>query len=499
MSRLQAFTRRIEPQDWEKFNPYARRVRLLNLSPSRIAVLGTNKPAKLLLDNLFTELAISRRSMYFFPRLQDLAVWTERSTSSWVQFTTLLLCDNLQRLSLTMPSGNGATTSNVKVFLKEICFRAPRLTHLRLDIAYSSLNYKDDIMELISHLVSLEELTLSRCFWHSDVLHVAASLPRLKRLVIETAEGYGEPFFKLAEPGQIFVENAFPTLESLEMQGSLRSAVDFFFSDFDVTRLKELRVDVTSNDEVTVLETLLDLTSRTCPNLARLSFTRDWLLGEEQMDSSPITFQTLHSLPSFRSLTHLSLLYYWPVMMCGSELVDLISQCHALVSLDLNSQPLSGIKSHFTLDIVEELCLCCPNLQDLSIYLDASALDEIPPVTTRCLNLRTLSFGFSKILVAQDVALYLSKLLPPTCVLTVEWKFSRHTIEDLHSFTSFGRVSKYLGLWRNVKALLPSLISARIADAEIIRAQRARIHELEVRLASVDVTSQRTALENDGA
>lgn len=499
---IKEFTRRIEPVDWEKFYRYAKRVKILNLSPSSEDLSERERPLKFLSFSVLVELAISRPKMHFLPRLTDLTLWTERSAPYWIHFTTLLLCDNLRCLSLTMPVYDGPTLLNVEVFLKEIPVRSPSLTSISLDFAPLGVIYKHDILELLGHLVLLNELILSRCVWFQEVVSVVACLPKLRRLTIETRSRYGEGTVVLPEPGQINVDDAFPSLEYLEIHGSLHGVMGFVCSNFNATKLEELRVDVTGSNDAIVLEALFCRLSKTSPNLRTMAFTRSWSRGANEglfnSHSEPITLQTLQPLPSFRNLACLILLSYWPISITHEdEVVDLISQCPALTSLDLNCEPFSGRPSTFTIGIVGKLCRARPTLQKLCVYVDASDVQAVPLATSRCDNLRSLSFGFSKITNARDVALYLSDLLTPCCVLDLRIKCSGDTFADVQMYASLEHLSVYHASWDMVQFLLPSLIRARIADREVIDALQTKILELELRLSSATSDSQKEVLDED--
>lgn len=101
--------------------------------------------------------------------------------------------------------------------------------------------------------------------------------------------------------------------------------------------------------------------------------------------------------------------------------------------------------------------------------MDAANTAELPPVAAQFSRLGSLSFGASPIEDVADVALYLSKVLPPSCKLACEPWLSEAAQKVMDEDT-LSTMEERRSRWREVAKLLPVLHRARADERKAINA-----------------------------
>ncbi len=103
--------------------------------------------------------------------------------------------------------------------------------------------------------------------------------------------------------------------------------------------------------------------------------------------------------------------------MTNSELCTLLSQCPALVALDLNQEPMVLSPTELTINVLPLIARACPQLKDLALYVDTDVEPLEPLSLCTFTNLQTINLGTSLLQSKPVVMALLAQVLPEGCRL----------------------------------------------------------------------------------
>ncbi|KAH8109653.1 hypothetical protein DFH11DRAFT_1548100 [Phellopilus nigrolimitatus] len=466
------FERALEPDDWERFETYSRRIQMLTISLD-LGVVGTRLHGTIS-DSVFRNVAIRRPFFAILPNLKDLRIIFPalQPEDKWIENSILFLCDELKSIDLVYHLDQELET--LPVLLKEIAFRSSHITDFSLKLLPCVSYIEDELADTISRLVYLKRFNVSSCVLTSQIILFTSALLNLQEISVDRDFVKGG-FANDAEESLLHfpeLQSAFPSLVKLTLQNRLSTITQFVQPKNLFAKLLNLKIDMLYFNTPTDLQACLESLSRACPVVQLLEFVlfedpTGSLVDANFFDVNPVTSATLSSLPFFPHLTDFSLTFLNPVVMSDDELLALLMRCQKLRSLHLNCEPFYNTGTTLTLGVLALLAHEKKEMLELSIYIDASSekMTTLPPVTDALSNLQYISFGISPVTVDRTLLLYLSKLLPESCRMDVEPKFSADLEDQLVADVEEQMHDCREG-WKKVKDILPLLIAARLDEKE---------------------------------
>lgn len=452
------------PADWKRFELYARRVRRLHYEP-------TSSPWPS--SSIFAELASTRLSMHILPNLHTL-YWLPASYThdpDILLHAKLFLHPRLTRLAAYLPirASDSFLINPPDDFFSEVLARAPNLTKIDLRMDVPARYISSPICDLLRQLPDLEKVVLPEYHITSAVLGVLQTLPKLRVIQFEygPAQGCGDPADILALSPNLGA-GAFPALADLSLSTPFYSLTALLPS---LGGLTHLYVDAPTLQTSLDVSSFLSVLPNGCPCLVALYLELLWIRPGEDGDDDDdaplwadrekedmLTLDTLRPLLEL-PLCELTLTHDRPFIISPMEVRQLARAWPQIEVLVLACEPLTlelgeefGVGERggaLPLSVLVTFARLCPALRTLGLFLDASTIEadvaawgvtpalnmpshsphktkrivsedeleeeKFPPTPFK--NLKKLTVGVSPIDDAPAIALALSHLLPPTCVV----------------------------------------------------------------------------------
>lgn len=460
---MQEFERAITVEDWKHFNSYARRVRSFDLATT----LDSERREKIS-DNILYTLALSRPTLSILPNLDELTINGGRG-GLWLRSVGLFLRPELSAIKICRTGDEQL----IQVLFGQIAERSNRLTKLVIDLPSSNTHDVGYLDEFESMMTSLHRLRYLYLPSHMMTFLVSLTLETLPDLAVL----YSSP--PTSQRNMDFTSSAtdlkmdftvsgciFTSLRTLRLQDPLveiASKVSSFHS--FAPKLETFDIDVVSRESEMTLQLFLDSLVKSCPNIQTLRFHLPLFMTNSYHTKAQdvITFATFAAIAKWKALKCFSLSFHQRVDISDHELVYLLSECKNLRHLDLNCEPWSFGRTALTLGFLSLLPATC-QLETLSVYVDATRLDELPYDSPRLGNLKKLCLGTSNVEEINRVALYLSGILPDHCVLDVDPRLPINNPSNPIVSESCDRRKK----WESVKNLLPLLFEARSLERQSV-------------------------------
>ncbi|KAH8113197.1 hypothetical protein DFH11DRAFT_1545300 [Phellopilus nigrolimitatus] len=409
------FSRTITAQDWEKFMPYARRVRHLEI---RLSETRSTR-----LDNsVFIELARCRKILPILPNLSSLKVeWLYLcGREGWPNHIFLFLHGGIQSLDLrigVIEEGD----QPLDILFDDITERAPLISEFTIHVGSVTEN-ESSISKLLSRLVYLKTFTLDPFSPSQTMLNALASLQNLQTVqLISDIGAYSSTKFQ-----KLNADGAFPRLKSIPLYCDLESVCLLLGSPNAFKNLLELdlrNADIHKENtcELVHLYSLFNLIPRVCLLFRRLAVKGNtW----SRVQDDPIQAENLRPLTLLSQLEMLKLDLAHPIDVTNNQLVDIFGKCNSLTTLVLNTRPLvMRFSPSLTLDVLQLLSENCPQLIELGLYVDARVIPNTPDLlhARGFRNLQVLDLGASPIYDSGNVSLYLSRIIPSQCTFVISW------------------------------------------------------------------------------
>lgn len=329
-----------------------------------------------------------------FPRLRSLT-WNVYSHKV-LRNMSMFLVPSLTFLEIKID--NVVEYKPISAFLKQLQARCgPNLREFRLNTDFAISTVEEEVLDLLKEMSSLERLILPR-FWTNDrVFSVLAGLPSLQYLGQRKSYWWGnsdDTDGGLMPAIEALQKDAFPALQDITYDTlNLFESKKLFTHAYAPKQLVSLCVTSNKLETPTQLHEFLSAISETLVNLQDIDIGLTFPISDAPEHSTDITSATLQPLNLLPKLTHFGMATHFPLKMDDSEL-DALTDCawgRRLKVLWLNETPAYAIqrevKSDLTLKALNILARNCPNLEELSIFVNAT---EVPTADSGMASGRTL-------------------------------------------------------------------------------------------------------------
>ncbi len=387
-------------------------------------------------------------------------------------FSNLFMHSGIQKLWLVAYYHPDETT------FEEIIDRMPNLSELTLDISPGPIpvHFGKELCNMLRKLTNLRKIRIPEFCYTTQIIEVLSHLQLLCTITFESDFMPVDRATPQSFPLGI-AAGAFPTLHNLNIPSNFLDVVSLLQSPYAPSSLTELYIDsglVETPDPARKLAFSVSTHLQELKKL-RLESARDssieYLAGTDAKHSIKLaTLQPLFHLPY---LTSFEFDHQYPLLITQKDIELLASSCPAIEKLNLCGEPSFCMQSTLTLAALIPLALHCTKLNSLTLFIDATnvpelSLEVIPP--RPFMSLHFLSFGLSIIDNATPVAIYLSQLIPPECMVwSSEFNHAQGLSQGHAVTTQWGQ------LWSEVASTVTAL-------SKIITHERQRTRALEYEL-----------------
>ncbi|KZT64519.1 hypothetical protein DAEQUDRAFT_698593 [Daedalea quercina L-15889] len=463
------YKRRISKQDWERFSPYANRVRRL-VFDERSAKYRTK-----VIDNIaFFDISGTKpdRLGGVLPNLQSL-VWHVHNPES--QFKAITFMHHTVRefdvqIHPTVHAGKDID------FIWQIGSRMPELTHLTLRLGGPLQQLEDHFCRLFERLPKLQKVVLPRCGSTTSVIEGLSRLTYLREISLGEPDesGIGDTM-NTEHFSPILHEGAFPSLRCMSFSALLPAAMQFVDSPGFPANLSRLYVHVTSTVEANILRGFFSMVAKRCAGLVDLVV--DFVICPNIALTTPAPpIETRPSISTFRPLfscRHIaSFEFRWDYPLClqDCDMEEFASAWPRLEYLMLNAEAvIESTPSTLTLGALVPFASRCARLRHLGIYINADAAPSYM-IDAPFNALQNLSVGASNITAADPVALFLSQLCSPYCEIMsgFRWPDAYGIALDNAGILDERRtkICEFCVRWNEVMKVLPVVIRARMEERD---------------------------------
>jgi hypothetical protein len=499
----QKFLFKLNSSNWDRFLYYAERVREMRF-----------EHYDGMLDcSTFVEFARSRPVLTPFWRLQRLHV-VPSQYSIGMHHIVLFLHDGLEELDIpatfSQQKDLGFLSNQCIVcdLLNDVVHRATGLRRLRLHIHAHGRHLQDDLIGTIPKLRRLTELELLPCLVTPTLVLALSQLPELSVFSVDShqcSRAAGAPILcdVIDLPFPDAQDVVFPSLEVITLQGQLAHITPLFSGSGSFTCLTTLAIDMMLESTGSRIRTLLERVAKVCPSIQSIELSRLRDVGSHTVQSKvtdPITIHSIRPVSSMKNLCELFISSPSPVQITDEGLLSLLAeQCtlDKLDSLELGAEPTHFIPPAMTLRVLIDLAKYRPGWKFLRLYLQTHMVRECLVLLDKADEhiefgeLVQLEIAFSPIQQAHidDLAIFLSKLIPPTCAFFTDDYLGVGDTDPNHTYVSeipfhvVTDIRARKAKWKIVKQKLNVLHRARTGDRRRLMEMERRVKELEMRKA----------------
>ncbi|KAF4598170.1 hypothetical protein EYR38_006566 [Pleurotus pulmonarius] len=449
---IQKFSRSIEPGDWKRFTRYAGRIRALVQNRER-----KTRPCTL---NVFHEVSRTRISLDILPNLHTL----EWSRNIDPNFCVLFMHKTVKRFKFYLREEMVSPPNGLTAFFQSVTNRMPDLEVLDISSILPVSDIEADMLKLLSGLPKLKEVILPLYYVSPNVSEVLSRLPNLNVLGFQYDDEQGRGDSQdVAAPPATLSEGAFPALYDLALSIPFIHASELFDQPFSPQNITMLFIDSALPESPSDIHNLLSVIVKNCPLLINLSLNPHLSTSDSPPTDERLTYANLRPVLTLPNLTTFDMNHYYPIDLKYKDMEELARAWPNLETLMLNSDPVA-LDHPPTLSIAALIPFAehCPNIRQLGLYMNA-AEEDLP--SSRDLVpfkiLETLSVGLSHITDHENVALFLSHLIPSECELEcggtwriLDWESSSPTSE-------YGVIHQ---AWSMVGSILPLLHKVRMQE-----------------------------------
>ena len=349
----------------------------------------------------------------------------------------MFLHKNLTDVSLQTPE-DSSMASHFLFFLTELVNRSPHVASLRLNSSAGFvLEHKTGIATSLSGLQNLTFLALPSFCLSQELVASIGTLPKLVHLDLNaTSPDENKDTIELCAVPPCPSQHLFPRLESISrLTGSIQPVCNFLSAISNGQNLSDLNVGLGNYNEE-ALRVLLRHAAETCPNLKFLGVNEDARLEADTPFGSPLsslTSTTLCQLTRFQNLEKLLIEHYNASAMTDADLLKLVIALPRITVLSLRCIPVSTSRPKLTLRALHLLSRFYrigggagrkQRLECLHLHVDATnwpnnirhliRTEDIRPFESlKFLVVSASPIGDSN---TDDIALYLSRILPAECL-----------------------------------------------------------------------------------
>lgn len=363
-------------------------------------------------------------------------------------------------------------------YVKGVLERAPGLTKLEVRSHHAVREVQDDLLLLFRGLSELRHVILPLYFLTSAMLAELSKAPKLETIELSdpVENGLGNSG-DVQEFRPILETGAFPSLRTLGFAAQVRHAARFLKDKCVPSHISALRLLAVATDDPPAVRQLFDAVASRFTQLTE--FHVDFLLGPSSPIVSPpppadarLSLNTLRPLTACSGLVILKLRWNYQLHLTDSDLDILAPSWPSLEVLHLHSEPIPEL----TAPLLSARALLpfarhCPRLHSLALYIDGDAAAPLPAPDTPVAPfraLRTLAFGSSPLSAAEPMALFLSMLCPPQCVVSagVRWPDAYGIALDRAGVMDDRRqrMAEWWARWGEVARLLPLMAKACVDE-----------------------------------
>ncbi|KAJ7284598.1 hypothetical protein C8J57DRAFT_1119522 [Mycena rebaudengoi] len=461
-----AFTASPDATDWARFEKYSRRVRKLSFH--------SDCGGPRLSASVFEDVARTRTSLAILPNMHAL---------SWhapLPLSVMFMHSGVKRFVMWLPEELRLRDPTPNPFFRDVVARMPHLTCMDLRTHVPMRYMEEDMVVLLGSLAKLRKVVLPRFQLTTRIAEALAPLPDLGCVEFQYLpdQGFGDPadtevFRPTLKTGD------FPSLWDLSMTVTLADATRFMNQPASPTNLTELYIDSRLVETPAAVHDLLSVLADNCQLLQSLGIVTfiSEIVPEELPTEDCISFATLRPLQRFPNLTVFELIHQYPMDLKLAEVEQLARAWPSLRKLILNNEPVVSSRCPLTLTALLPFAQHCPELEQLGLFLDASAAD-LPAAPARPFaRLQRLSMGVSLIAEPGPVALFLSKLCPLDT--HVEYGVTWETNLLLDALCE--AIAERCKRWEKVAELLPLLTRLRIEERARSRLLMEEVEDLRMR------------------
>lgn len=394
----QSFTRSIEPSDWDRFLPYARRVRRLKYDEAT-----TEK--KVLSKEAIQEIAISRPSSAIFPNLQMARLYFETSRSTRLllllmheQFTKLYLCTN---------------AAGLKYVLRSIPKASPNLESLELDCIDMIQNTTSDLVAIVGELPHLREIILSSQLLSSVLVSSLAKHPRLTVLSQNSSDVEDSHWPDIHYHRRLF-KGDFESLRLLQLDGNMDDLVHWLHNKDMLPSLRTFRVELRDFPSATKINECFVLLVEAFRNVTDLTFDMYKHNSSRPTSVPEVSIAIFEPLFEYEALTCFVFDHPDALSLCDRDMATMARAWPQLTSLSLGkSACYPESQALLTLGALVIFAQLSPRLQSLSLVINTIATPSRTPNGSEFSHeFKTLNLGWSHIDSAEAVGTFLSRILP---------------------------------------------------------------------------------------
>lgn len=455
---MQSFVKSPNGADWVRFMQNSRRVR--RIKDSR------EVPARPTFDlTALYEITASRPHSPIFPNLRH--IQGSRGSFTFEIFFLQSGPATSLDISVSRPArGNSDLPfpSTYEALFDRIMDRVPSLQRFEINDA-QKISDKDaneianEIPRFINKFSALTVVSLTPCLLTSAVMSSLARLPCLFSLRMPI-KAFGvldgtRHFSNLADVG--LDSDSFPSLREISLSAPLQQAQTFFtHKNFPLGNLTKLSLystlqEVASHHDPQVHD-FLSMLAPVCRNLQQLEFLVECPVIVQD-DDSCLTFRDISPILDFPALRKLTLIHDEAIEMTDDEAETLALRWSTLEELSLNPRPILAQPEYasMTLNALIPFCRHCPNLRQLSLFVDAVAPVTVPTNLSALRPLLSFDMGASHL---------------PSCIDRKGWDiihgtlphFFARILRDSSSLKFENSSSRFYNISKN-EEILRSLIS----------------------------------------
>ncbi|EIW78085.1 hypothetical protein CONPUDRAFT_129128 [Coniophora puteana RWD-64-598 SS2] len=370
---------------------------------------------------------------------------------------------------------SGGGPSRTRKFFMDFVTRMPRLTKLDLRVPFSIESVEDIIIDtLLAGLPELRTVIFPEFFFTSRIVTHLATMQHIGVIQFEHGDeqGRGDPA-DVAHFEPMLLPGAFPQLYDLSLTGRLEHLTAFMNAPTAPINLTQLYLNSYWAQTPAEVHTLFSVLADSCSLLNVLVLELLHIPPGHFYVQGPLA--DLAPALSLPNLTHFEIMHGAPVHVTFEQLEKLAQSWPSLELLKLNPEPLLALDGYPALGLRALIPFArhCPRLHTLGLFLDDAPTPSLNPFP----SLRTLYVGLSRARSPQTVALVLSALCPPGCLL--QWGTSWTDPAECVAPEMVERIRERCAPWEEVARLLPVL--ARLRREERARARRLKYENEELR------------------
>ncbi|KZT40952.1 hypothetical protein SISSUDRAFT_1126842 [Sistotremastrum suecicum HHB10207 ss-3] len=447
----------LEAANWDRFIPYANRVRNLTYDETQFA--ANSRPR--VHESIFQEIGSTCPTRSLFPSLLSAnLLW--RGAPSRGRFSILFMSEKLQRLAIDCDA------ECARYFLRSIPKVSPNLETIVLHCLKSTISTEADLVDLIRGLPLLKVIDLPFQLLSSRTFAILSEHPQIQTIHQYSTQvnPENEPLIEGASYRLGLSAARFTRLGSLNISIDLASLIDWLKSDLIPSSLITLYVRLHTTTTHTPLRTCFDLISNALPDLVELSFDFYFHHRTTSGHATDIVEDTFDPLLRLKSLTIFVFDHPDPVLLADTEVEKMVKAWSNLKHLSLGVSSL-GIDNQciLTLGVLIMVAECRPDLRSLSLSINTKLPPSKEPSGVEAFTYHSfkLNVGNSPIHDTKAVASFLCQILPhPGELMFCKELYGTVTgLEHMQRLFTLRRER-----WEESKAWLKPLTAARASERE---------------------------------